>query len=216
MKKIGIIICACLVIASTVVCVIYNIYNYLTNKKKSYEQLQKTYAIISDYDNSCNVNNSISNEETVTNNKDSTINKENITKDKIICSDNVLGILEIPSLNIKAPIQDGTSQEIMKTSIGHFTESNYWNGNVSLASHNGGTNAHYFENIKNLKENDEINYTTKLGTKKYKVTGIYKISNTDWSMVNKVNNQVNQNTITLVTCINGQPNYRLCVRGVEL
>ena len=108
--------------------------------------MQKTYAIIS-------------NDESVdqppildSNNTDSTIEKANITKEEVICSDNVLGVLEIPTLNIKAPIQDGTSQEIMKTSIGHFTESDYWNGNVSFASHNGGTNAHFFENIKSLKE----------------------------------------------------------------
>jgi len=128
---------------------------------------------------------------------------------------NIIGVLKINKLQVEAPIRDGTSQEIMRTSIGHFYESDYWNGNVSLASHNGGTNAHFFEKINTLNENDEIEYITKQGTRKYRVKSIKKIENTDWSLVVKNNNQ-SENTITLVTCIDNQPNYRLCVRGVEI
>ena len=126
----------------------------------------------------------------------------------------IIGVLKIPKLQIEAPVKEGTTQEIMKTSIGHFTESDCWNGNVSFASHNGGTNAHFFESIKFLNENDEIEYITKLGTKKYKVQEIKKIESTDWSMV--VGNNGNKNTVTLITCITGQPKYRLCVRGEEI
>lgn len=128
---------------------------------------------------------------------------------------NIIGVLKINKLQVEAPIRDGTSQEIMRTSIGHFYESDYWNGNVSLASHNGGTNAHFFEKINTLNEDDEIEYITKQGTRKYRVKSIKKIENTDWSLVVKNNNQ-SENTITLVTCIDNQPNYRLCVRGVEI
>lgn len=128
---------------------------------------------------------------------------------------NIIGVLKINKLQVEAPIRDGTSQEIMRTSIGHFYESDYWNGNVSLASHNGGTNAHFFEKINTLNVNDEIEYITKQGARKYRVQSIKKIENTDWSLVVKNNNQ-SENTITLITCINNQPNYRLCVRGVEI
>lgn len=103
----------------------------------------------------------------------------------------------------------------MRTSIGHFYESDYWNGNVSLASHNSGTSAHFFEKINTLNVNDEIEYITKQGVRKYKVQSIKKIESTDWSLVVKNNNQ-SENTITLITCINKQPNCRLCVRGVEI
>lgn len=105
----------------------------------------------------------------------------------------------------------------MKTSIGHFKESNYWDGNVSFASHNGGTNAHYFKKIHLLNKDDEIIYISKLGTRTYKVQEIKKINSTDWSMVNGVENTKieKENTVTLITCINGVDNYRLCVRGVE-
>lgn len=162
---------------------------------------------------------------------------------KMINNNGIIGILVIPCLNIQAPVKDGTSQEIMRTAIGHFTESDYWNGNVSLASHNSGTSAHYFEKIAKLNENDEIDYITKSGTKKYRVKEIRTIQSTDWSMVLKSNlrqtktipesdvNDIeaktktnngntkaelnNKNTITLITCITGKPKCRLCVRGVE-
>lgn len=132
----------------------------------------------------------------------------------IVLENDIIGILKISRLSIEAPIKDGTSQEVMRTSIGHFIESNYWNGNVALASHNGGTNAHYFEKINQLTTNDEIEYITKYGTRKYKVKSIQKIESTDWSKV--VKNDGKENIITLITCINGKPKYRLCVRGVEI
>lgn len=135
-------------------------------------------------------------------------------QNNIVLENDIIGILKIPRLSIEAPIKDGTSQEIMRTSIGHFVESDYWNGNVSLASHNGGTNAHYFEKINKLKADDEIEYITKYGTRKYKVKSIQKIESTDWSLVQK--NDGKENTITLITCINGKPKLRLCVRGVEI
>ena len=143
----------------------------------------------------------------------------NIIENTEIADNNgIIGILIIPSLNIEAPVKDGTSQEVMRTAIGHFIESDYWNGNVSLASHNSGTSAHYFEKISKLNENDEIEYITKSGAKKYKVKEIKTVESTDWSMVLKSNlkqTENNGNTITLITCITGKPKCRLCVRGVE-
>ena len=66
-----------------------------------------------------------------------------------------------------------------------------------------------------LSVNDEIDYITKLGTKKYKVQEVKQIESTDWSLVVS-NEESGTNTITLITCINGKPNYRLCVRGAEI
>ena len=61
------------------------------------------------------------------------------------------GAIEIPKLNIKAPIREGTTLSILKNSVGHFSNSSLWNGNVAIASHNrGNCVAHYFENINKL------------------------------------------------------------------
>lgn len=141
--------------------------------------------------------------------------EENSIQSEIELVNEIIGILIIKKLNIEAPIKEGTTQEVMRTSIGHFTESDYWNGNVALASHNGGTSMHYFENLNKLNMNDEIIYKTQFGERKYRVQSINKIDDTDWSMVNK-SNKLDENTITLITCINGKPDKRLCVRGIEI
>ena len=81
---------------------------------------------------------------------------ENIEEKK----DDILNVwcLEIPSINLKANIKEGTTKEIMDDYIGHFEESQKENGNVCLAAHNRGYKNNYFENIKNLKEGDKIYY----------------------------------------------------------
>lgn len=141
---------------------------------------------------------------------------QDLDKESIQKSENdILGILYIEKLNIEAPVKEGTTQDVMKTSVGHFTESDFWNGNISLASHNSGTSMHYFKDIHKLQVNDEIKYKTELGERTYKVQTIEKIKDTDWSKVVK-NNKNSENTITLITCINGQPDYRLCVRGIGI
>lgn len=44
--------------------------------------------------------------------------------------------LEIPNINLVAPIAEGTTQEVMKEYVGHFEETSLWNGNIGLAAHN--------------------------------------------------------------------------------
>ncbi len=212
MKKIVIALLILLSFSISICTAVFYNYKIFINRKKSNQLLAQTHQLIQIANNKkveeiSNDTNEIEAE---------IIQNENITKEDILLEDEIIGILRIPKLNIEAPIKEGTSQEVMKTSIGHFTESDYWNGNVSLASHNGGTNAHFFEHINKLKENDEIQYITKLGSKKYKVEKIYKIASYDWSSVTANTNLENKNTITLITCINGMPNYRLCVKGVEI
>ena len=106
---------------------------------------------------------------------------------------------------------DGTSPDILKLAVGHFQSTNYWKGNVALASHNRGSYAHYFEKLNYLKIGDEIIYQTKLGTRSYVVSDIKQISEYDTSVLEKSTN----NTITLITCIRDKPDSRLCIKAVE-
>ena len=204
MKKVIINISIIAILAITVCLIELNLceMSYKKNEEESKETLRVAYELIENE----NLNDLSDNYAEDNDNN----NSNNISENK-----GIIGVLIIPKLNIEAPIKEGTSQEIMRTSIGHFSESDYWNGNVSLASHNGGTNAHFFEKINMLSVNDEIDYITKLGTKKYKVQEVKQIESTDWSLVVS-NEESGTNTITLITCINGKPNYRLCVRGAEI
>lgn len=135
-----------------------------------------------------------------------------VTKEELEFNKNVIGILEIPAINLVAPIQEGTDEEILKVAIGHFSESSFWDGNVAFASHNRSQYVQYFENIHKLKAGDEIIYKTKLGTKTYEVYESTVIEATDWSVIENTS----ENIVTLITCIKDNPDSRLCVKAKEI
>ena len=118
----------------------------------------------------------------------------------------------IPKLDLIAPITEGTDQATISKTIGHFTETSNWDGNVGLASHNRGNRASFFENIKNLVKNDLIIYQKGDNTKHYQVETVTIIQDNDWSYLQPTTD----NRITLITCIKNQPNYRLCIQALEV
>lgn len=44
--------------------------------------------------------------------------------------------VEIPAIGLKAPISQGTTQEVMREYVGHFDNTSMWKGNIGLAAHN--------------------------------------------------------------------------------
>ena len=64
--------------------------------------------------------------------------------------------IEIPAINLKAPIAEGTNLDVLQTRIGHFESTSNKVGNIGLAAHNRGYQFNYFENLKKLKLGDEI------------------------------------------------------------
>ncbi len=119
--------------------------------------------------------------------------------------------LEIPRINLKADIKEGTSKEIMDEYIGHFEETNKDKGNVGLAAHNRGYRNNYFEKLKELKEGDAIYYNYQGKIKEFLVTKHVIIKDTDWSYLE----ETDENTITLITCVENEPEYRRCIQGEE-
>ena len=126
--------------------------------------------------------------------------------------ENIIGYITIKDLGIeKAPIADGTDNKTIGKYVGHFEDTSYLEGNVCLCSHNRGSKAAFFENLKDAKEAMEIEYITKYETKKYEISEIKKIEETDLTVLNPTED----NRITLITCVENQRNLRLCVTGVE-
>lgn len=117
--------------------------------------------------------------------------------------------IEIPIINLKANIKEGTEKETLDDYVGHFEETQKENGNVGLAAHNRGYKNNYFENIKKLKEDDSIFYNYKGKIKEYKVEKISIIKDTDWNCLENTE----KNIITLITCVENQPEYRRCIQG---
>jgi len=125
-------------------------------------------------------------------------------------ADGSIGILKIPAIGLTVTAYDGEVTAAMKKGVGHIESTSSWLGNIGLCGHNRGVNEN-FGKLKNLKVGDEISYTTSLGTRTYIVTFAGKIASNDWNYLQ----YTTDNRITLLTCVEGQDQYRLCVHGVE-
>lgn len=144
-----------------------------------------------------------------------TVDSKNLTNDdaSILNETNKLNnwYIQIDKIALKAPIEEGTSKEILDDYVGHFEESSKDLGNICLAAHNRGYKNNYFSRLKELQEGDEIEYTYQDIEKTYIVTKHEIIQNTDWSNLEPTE----ENTITLITCVENEPEYRRCIQGME-
>ncbi len=117
----------------------------------------------------------------------------------------------IPKINLNAPILEGTEKDILHRAVGHFKTTSKWNGNVALAAHNRGYKYNYFQEIKKLEIGDLVEYQTKQGIRNYEVISKNKIEETDLSCLE----DTKENTLTLITCVRNEPEYRLCIKAKQ-
>lgn len=148
--------------------------------------------------------------------EENSIGSKPIESDKtplLSTKENVLSnwYLEIPSISLTAEIREGTTKEIMDFYIGHFDETNLTYGNIGLAAHNRGYPVNYFANLKNVKIDDIIKYHYQDFHCTYRVISQKIIPDTDWTNLQTTE----ENTITLITCVENEPEYRRCVQAVE-
>lgn len=122
-----------------------------------------------------------------------------------------IGYLKIDSIGLYAPIKEGTELSVLKEAIGHFTDTSYFSGNIALAAHNRGNKQNFFENLKDIELNAEVIYITKYSEKKYYVSEIKEIEETDLSVLSPTD----KDQLTMITCIANQREKRLCVIAEE-
>ncbi len=144
------------------------------------------------------------------------INKNIISEESILSNqnpqeENYIWQIEIEKISLNAEIAEGTSKEILNKYIGHFEETQKEKGNIGLAAHNRGYDVNYFQNLRLLKEGDEIKYKYNQYENTYEVTKNIIIKDTDWQYLENTE----ENTLTLITCVENEPNYRRCVQAVE-
>lgn len=120
--------------------------------------------------------------------------------------------IEIPKIKLQAPIAHGVTSDVMDQYVGHFEDTAIWEGNVGLAAHNRGYAVNYFKDIKLLKKGDEIIYYTTSGVRHYQVEHIAVITEVDWSYLQPTPD----NRITLITCLEDEPEHRRCIQAVEI
>lgn len=126
----------------------------------------------------------------------------------------VVGIIEIPSINIKYPIINKTNDTTMKYSITKFSGGDINSiGNFTVAGHNN-LNGTMFGKVKRLQIGDEIKMTDLYNnTVTYQIFDIYSVEPNDVSCLESVDE--NTREITLITCTNGHLN-RLITKAREV
>lgn len=120
--------------------------------------------------------------------------------------------IEIPSINLKAPIVEGTALEILASNVGHFENTSNKEGNIGLAAYNDGARTNSFKDLKNVEIGDEIFYVCKDFKETYIIDIIEIIVNTNWNYLKPSD----EDKITLITNIENEPNYRRCVQATAM
>ena len=140
--------------------------------------------------------------------------QENTTETQLskIEKDNQIWKIEIPKINLDAETSEGTDRETLNEYVGHFEETQVEEGNIGLAAHNRGYAVNYFQNLKNLREGDEIIYQHNDFQKIYEVEKCRIIKDTDWKCLENTE----ENRLTLITCMENEPEYRRCIQAIEI
>ena len=136
-------------------------------------------------------------------------NRDNINENQEVM--NNVWKIQIPSIGLIADISNGTDKETLNKYVGHFIETPIEEGNVALAGHNRGYDVNYFSRLKELREGDEIIYIHNEINRIYEVTKNKIIKDTDIDVLENTE----ENILTLITCVENEPNYRRCVQAEE-
>lgn len=117
----------------------------------------------------------------------------------------VVGIIEIPSINIKYPILNKTNDNSMEYSITKFSGGEVNEiGNFVVAGHNY-LNGTMFGKVDQLKIGDEIKLTDLYNnTLTYEIFDIYSTDPNDTSIIESSKEGTKE--VTLITCTKGQIN----------
>lgn len=134
--------------------------------------------------------------------------------EEVRMKNDAIGALSIPAIKLSANVYESPDEmEDMRKGIAHFPSTSAFEGNVGLSAHNINLDGNdgLFKNLFMLKKGDIISYKTALGKKTYSVNSVTTISENDWSPLS----YADDNRLTLITCISGQKDKRLCVQALE-
>lgn len=143
------------------------------------------------------------------NNKLATINtKEEQVVEEIEDLEHYIGYLEIPKIDFNRGFYSKNSPlNNVEVNIQVLSASNYpdvINGNLVIVGHSGDAYNSYFNDLKNLTIDDELIITYKNQKYIYKINNIYNVEKTGTV---KIERDKRKNTLTLITCTNGNLKY---------
>ena len=128
--------------------------------------------------------------------------------------ENIIGIIEIPKIELTAPIGEGTDTETLKYSVGHFekTATPDKKGNCCIIGHRSYTYGEFFNRLDEIKNGDEINIEYNNKTYNYIVTDTFVVEPQEISVLEDDKNIDHQ--ITLITCTPLRiGTHRLIIKG---
>ena len=111
-----------------------------------------------------------------------------------IAEDGLIGRLEIPRLQLSAVVMEGVDRVTLRRAVGHIpgTALPGHPGNVGLAGHRDT----FFRPLKDLKINDEVEFSTLAGNFKYEVESVRVVDPDNVGVLAPSGH----NVLTLVTC----------------
>lgn len=125
--------------------------------------------------------------------------KDHKKKDSLLLQEGVIGIIEIPSLDIKYPVFEGAGSVQLNEGIGHMTNTTELcgKGNCVLAGHNGSRRGVYFTYLCNIEAGAEVLLTNRKKEKHEYTVKEMKVVNPydEW-----VTEQTEGESLTLFTC----------------
>ena len=148
-------------------------------------------------------------------------------QDEVTIDDNTIGVMTISSLNRKFPLTNAYAVDIEMTEylLKKYAVVYQEYGKIGLLHHNAVVSAHsainnvgcghcYFDSIENLEEGEVINVLLKNGTMlNYEILLVssYNDPSDDWFYDQPTD--INESWITLITCTDGNHDYRTIVRA---
>ena len=106
----------------------------------------------------------------------------------------VMGVLEVPSVDLEVPIYQTASDLVMDRAAGVIDGMAYPHegGNIGISGHRDG----YFRSLKDVQVGDTIVLQTLEGEKRFKIDATTIVEKTDTTLLKDTRDQ----TVTLVTC----------------
>lgn len=137
---------------------------------------------------------------------------DNNNSEDLLKNQQVIGIINIPAINIEFPIVEGSNRANIAVAIGHMKGTSVLGGegNCVLAGHHGGIYGVFFKNLEKLKKDDNVVLTDEYGTMyTYRVDKSFKVKPTDVYVTDNLEGY----NLTLITCQDNGKN-RLVVRCI--
>lgn len=131
--------------------------------------------------------------------------------DKALKGKDISGIIEIPKINVKSAILEGTDDRALKYAVGHYPKlGKLGEGNYVLLGHRNYVYGHFFRDLDDLTKGDEVIITQGSNTYTYEVYESFVVKPEEVWVLKQTKDPI----ITMITCTPiGTYTDRLIVRA---